>query len=137
MLQMAITIANFALESTVQYFNQACVANPGSPQALAALDAAEAAMAQTTRMTNVASLLAKRCMQESPGAWPALPPLQHTDALLLQQQLQGQGLVCGVGVPAGLAMPQLVQQLPADDVEDGEEVSSSPPSSYSSSTFMI
>jgi hypothetical protein len=138
MLQLAITMANSALEATLQHFNEACIATPGSAAALAALNAAEAAMAQTTRMTSIASVLAKRCMQEAtPGAEAAaapaacIPVLQHAQHLGLQlsncvaAQLLQPGFVGAGALPVAGPAALLPKQQQTEDVEEGEEVSSS------------
>lgn len=143
MLQLAISMANTALEATLQHFNQACTAAPGSAAALAALDAAEAAMAQTTRMTGIASVLAKKCMQDAtPGAADAapaacIPVLQHAQHLGLQlsnrvgAQLLQPGFAVAGALPVAVPGALLLQQQQTEDVEDGEEVSSSCRSSTS------
>lgn len=122
MLQLAITTANTSLEAALLHFDTACTATPGSAAALAALDAAEAAVAHTNRMTSIASVLAKRCLGR--GTLPAatvVPLLEQTERLRQQlsgrlgAQLQQHGAV--MWAAAGVA--------PAQAVEEGEEVSSS------------
>lgn len=155
LLQLAINMANSALESTLQHFHHACNADPGSSAAISALDAAEAAMAQTTRMTSLASVLASRCLQSSDAA-ACSPLLQQAQQLALQFLLpkaeeeqflkvhQGMAAVDAAGakapvaVFAGLEQLMLLQhQQDDEDVEEGEEVSSSCLCSTSTATAML
>jgi hypothetical protein len=121
MLQLALTTANTSLEAALVHIETVCTAAPGSAAALAALDAAEAAVAHTARMTTLASVLAKRCLQQHTLPAAAVAPL------LLRTERLGQRL-------SGRLCAQLQQQgaemlaaagVPAQDEEEGEEVSSS------------
>lgn len=132
LLQLAIGMANSSLEATLQHFNTACTAHPNSMDALAALDAAEAAMAQTTRMTNIATCLAQRCLLQSSSMAnaSALQCMQAAGACAGQEVQPAGGAVLGFGpLPAGMALQQQLVVVGAlgaeDDVEEGEEVSSS------------
>lgn len=130
MLQLSISLANSSLEATLTAFQLACVAPPRSPEALQALDAAEASLTQTTRLTSIASVLAKRCAQAGAAVGPcdALPQgshqlREHLTVQLTQQLQQQAALLAAVGVPA--AVPVVQSPAVIDDVEDGEEVTSS------------
>lgn len=141
LLQLAISVANSSLEATLQHFADACKAQPGSPAALASLDAAESAMCQTNRMTSIASLLAKRCLQQQQQqhGMPLNPMSCTTTTAPLQQALamaigaSGGGPITGFSArdlaAIAVARQQLLQQ--AEDVEEGEEVSSTPSASSS------
>jgi hypothetical protein len=135
MLELSISLANSSLEATLTAFQLACIAPPRSAEALQALDAAEAALTQTTRLTSIASVLAKRCAQAGAAAAGSCDVLlqsahqlrEHLSKQLSQQkqlQLQQQAvLLAAVGLPA--ALPVLQSPTADEDVEEGEEVTSS------------
>lgn len=101
------------------HFDTVCTAAPGSAAALAALDAAEAAVAHTTRMTTLASVLAKHCLQQHTLLAATVAPL------LLQTERLGQRLSGRLCAQQQGAEMLAAAGVPAQDEEEGEEVSSS------------
>lgn len=121
MLQLAITTANTSLQAALLHFDTACTARPGSAAALASLDAAEAAVAHTNRMTSIAAVLAKRCLgRDTLPAATVAPLLQQTERL--GQQLSGR---LGAQLQQQGAVMWAAAGVPVQAVEEGEEVSSS------------
>lgn len=126
LLQLAISSANKSLERTLQLFSAACSQGVGSAAALAALDAAEASMSHTARLTQLATVLAAGLLarRDSEAPAPQLHPAAQPagDALvLLQQQLAGLASQCQAAM---LAQPQAPEPRHEADVEEGEEATS-------------